>query len=74
MPKCDGIEATRRIRSLEKENKWRESVVFMVTGQDSPADRKAAEAAGAEEYFVKPVGVKILDRGVKQYFDAFEAA
>ena len=73
MPKCDGIEATRRIRLLEKENQWRESVLFIVTGQDSPTDRKAAEGAGAEEFFVKPVGVKLLDRSVKKYFDAFEA-
>lgn len=72
MPGCDGIEATRRIRSFEKENGWRESVIFIVTGQDSPTDRKAAEGAGAEEYFVKPVGIKLLDHGVKQYFDAFE--
>ncbi|KAK9848456.1 hypothetical protein MYU51_016689 [Penicillium brevicompactum] len=72
MPGCDGIEATRRIRSLEKENKWRESVIIIITGQDSPTDRNAAEGAGAEEYFVKPVGIKVLDRGIKQYFDAFE--
>jgi signal transduction histidine kinase/CheY-like chemotaxis protein len=72
MPGCDGIEATRQIRLLEKQNKWRECVVFIVTGQDSPADRKAAENAGADEYFVKPVGIKLLDRSVKQYFDAFE--
>lgn len=73
MPVCDGIEATRQIRLLEKQNKWRESVLFVVTGQDSPTDRAAAEGAGANEFFVKPVGMKLLDRVLKRYFPAFDS-
>lgn len=72
MPVCDGIEATRQIRSLEKRNGWGESVLFIVTGQDSPKDRTDAEGAGADEYFVKPVSIKVLDVGVKHHFPAFE--
>ena len=72
MPVCDGIEATREIRLLEEENKWGQSVLFIVTGQDSPADRNAANGAGADDYYVKPVSMKALDRGVKRYFPAFE--
>jgi CheY-like chemotaxis protein len=72
MPVCDGIEATRRIRLLEEENSWRRSVVFIVTGQDSPADRASAEDAGADDFMVKPVGIKLLDCGVQRYFPAFE--
>ncbi|KAL3954638.1 hypothetical protein ACCO45_010201 [Purpureocillium lilacinum] len=72
MPVCDGFEATRQIRELEKQNKWTTSVLFIVTGQDSPSDRKAADDVGADDYYVKPVGIKLLDRGVKQYFPAFE--
>jgi signal transduction histidine kinase/ActR/RegA family two-component response regulator len=74
MPVCDGIEATRQIRWLEKQNKWRETTLFIVTGQDSPTDRTSADDAGADEYFVKPVGIKLLDRAVKRYFPAFEAS
>jgi signal transduction histidine kinase/CheY-like chemotaxis protein len=73
MPLCDGIEATRRIRLLEKENKWAKSVLFIVTGQDGPNDRAAADNVGAHDYFVKPVGVKLLDRYVKRHFPAFTA-
>ncbi|UNI23977.1 hypothetical protein JDV02_009762 [Purpureocillium takamizusanense] len=72
MPVCDGFEATRQIRLLEKQNNWKTSVVFIVTGQDSPSDRKVADDVGADDYYVKPVGIKVLDRGVKQYFPAFE--
>lgn len=71
MPVCDGFEATKQIRHLEKQNKWMDSVLFIVTGQDSPTDRTTAEEVGANEYFVKPVGLKVLDRGIKQYFPAF---
>lgn len=73
MPTCDGIEATQRIRQLEQERGWGKSVVFIVTGQDSPADRKAAHNAGSQEYHVKPVSLVTLDTGVKQYFPSFQS-
>ncbi|KAJ4355218.1 hypothetical protein N0V95_003113 [Ascochyta clinopodiicola] len=73
MPGCDGIEATRRIRRLEEERNWGKSVLFIVTGQDSPADRAGAESAGSQEFYVKPVGIKTYDAGLKQYFPRFEA-
>lgn len=72
MPVCDGVEATSQIRALEKEYGWRKSVVFIVTGQDSPRDRANALEAGSDGYLVKPVGPKVLDRGVKQWFPDVE--
>ncbi|KAJ5769736.1 histidine kinase HHK3 [Penicillium nucicola] len=72
MPICDGIEATRRIRLLEKRHRWKESAIFIVTGQDGPSDRTEAHGAGADEFFVKPVGIKLLDRSVEQYFPAID--
>ncbi|KAH8655721.1 histidine kinase HHK3 [Xylariales sp. PMI_506] len=77
MPVCDGIEATRQIRRLEHEQqkRWgRRSVMFIITGQDSTQDRVDAERAGADDYFVKPVGVKVLDRGIGRYFPGFVGA
>ncbi|KAJ6002424.1 histidine kinase HHK3 [Penicillium sp. IBT 35674x] len=73
MPVCDGIEATKQIRLLEQQNHWGKIALFIMTGQDSPSDRAAAEDAGADEYLVKPVVIKQLDRFVKQYFPTFEA-
>jgi CheY-like chemotaxis protein len=70
MPICDGIEATRQIRELEMDHGRGRCVLFIVTGQDSPADRKGATDAGADGYLVKPVGPKVLDRWVKQWFPA----
>jgi CheY-like chemotaxis protein len=68
MPICDGIGATSQIRALEEEHGWKKSVVFIVTGQDSPSDRANAHDAGSDGYLVKPVGPKVLDHGVKQWF------
>ncbi|KAG5928331.1 hypothetical protein E4U42_000828 [Claviceps africana] len=73
MPVCDGFEATRQIRQLEREHQWTESTIFIVTGQDSPSDRKTADKIGAHEYFVKPVGTKVLDAGVKRYYPCFDS-
>jgi signal transduction histidine kinase len=71
MPLCDGIEASRQIRLLEQQQSWPQSTLFIVTGQDSPTDRSDAKTVAAHEYFVKPVGINLLDSGVKRYFPAF---
>lgn len=68
MPICDGVEATRQIRAFEREHQWERSVIFIVTGQDSPADRLDAAEAGANEFLTKPIGPKEMDRWVKQEF------
>ncbi|CAN9196352.1 unnamed protein product [Alternaria alternata] len=68
MPVCDGIDATKQIRRLEKQHKHERSVLFIVTGQDSSNDRKAAEDAGADEFLTKPVGPKVLDQWVKKWY------
>ena len=68
MPVCDGISATSQIRALEKEYGWDKSVIFIVTGQDSSSDRAGAQEAGSDGYLVKPVGPKVVDRGIKQWF------
>ncbi|KAJ4301771.1 hypothetical protein N0V90_003865 [Kalmusia sp. IMI 367209] len=68
MPNCDGIEATRQIRLLEQENGWPKAIIVIVTGQDSLSDRTKSREAGADEFLVKPVGPKALDRRIKEWF------
>jgi signal transduction histidine kinase/CheY-like chemotaxis protein len=70
MPVCDGISATKQIRSLEKTG-GKTSILFIVTGQDSQKDREAASEAGADNYLVKPFGIKMLDGTLKRYFPDF---
>ncbi|KAI5241310.1 hypothetical protein E4T43_05561 [Aureobasidium subglaciale] len=70
MPVCDGIEATRQIREMENEKALPRAALFIVTGQDSAADKRNSFEAGADEFYVKPLGLKTLDKGIKEYFPA----
>lgn len=70
MPVCDGIEATRQIRQIEKDKCLPRSCLMMVTGQDSVNDKRNSYEAGADEYYVKPMSLKTLDKGIKEYFPA----
>lgn len=72
MPVCDGVEATKHIRAIEQERGLERSHIFMVTGQDSVGDKSRSFNAGADEYYVKPVSVRSLDRGIGARFPAFE--
>ena len=40
-----------------------------VTGQDDHKDRERALQAGADEFYVKPMGLKMLDQATSMYFD-----
>lgn len=51
LPKIDGFEVLRKIRSSDK---FRNIPVLVVTSSDSPADRREADKLGAR-YFRKPV-------------------
>ncbi|KAH7325637.1 histidine kinase HHK3 [Stachybotrys elegans] len=71
MPVCDGLEATKQIRSLEACNGWDKSTLFIVTGQDDPSDRDAAASAGADDYFVKPLSIRTLDMVLRSHFSSY---
>lgn len=71
MPICDGVDATRRIRELEEEHILQPSIIFMVTGQDSAEDKSRSFAAGVNDFYVKPMSIKSLDRGISEYFPGF---
>jgi len=71
MPNCSGIRACTEIRAFEAKEGILPSVIFIVTGQDSPADKRESFEAGANDFVVKPMGLKSLDRRVQSYFKGF---
>lgn len=71
MPVCDGLDATKEIREIEKKSALASSAIFMVTGQDSVQDKTDSFEAGADEFYVKPMSIKTLDRGISEYFPGF---
>ncbi len=54
MPEVDGLELCRRVR----ERAGDESFVMVVTSRDGTEDLRAALAAGADDYLVKPVAAE----------------
>lgn len=74
MPVLDGVKATAKIREIEQHcvPARTPSHIFMITGQDSAEDKTRSFAAGADEFYVKPTGIRALDRGVGKYFPKFE--
>ncbi|KUI71466.1 Sensor protein GacS [Cytospora mali] len=73
MPVLDGIGATQHIREIEMSSVpgLSPSHIFMITGQDSAEDKTRSFAAGADEFYVKPTGIRTLDRGIGKHFPKF---
>ncbi|MFO7892417.1 MAG: response regulator [Longimicrobiales bacterium] len=61
MPGMDGWEVARRIRRQPRHADLR---ILMLTARDSQEARREGEAAGADAYMVKPVGLEDLGAGV----------
>jgi PAS domain S-box-containing protein len=65
MPKMDGFETTRQIRSLE-ENSGQRIPIIAITGYAIPGDRERFMDAGMDDYVTKPIDesklVEIIER------------
>lgn len=59
MPRMNGVEASRRIRAYQQENKYPESLIIAVSGC-SEAEQRAAIAHGMVHFFKKPIDLKNL--------------
>jgi signal transduction histidine kinase/ActR/RegA family two-component response regulator len=57
MPRMDGLEATRKLRS---EPKFRYTPIIALTALAMPNDRERCLEAGMDEYISKPVNLKAL--------------
>jgi len=61
MQDIDGLEATRRIRILEKEKGYRHFIIG-VTAHALTGDRDRCLKAGMDEYMSKPIHLDLLER------------
>ncbi|TDO05222.1 response regulator [Sunxiuqinia elliptica] len=66
MPKIDGAEITRQIRSLES-NMNRATPIIFCTTSNADADKKRCYGFGANDYLVKPVQVNQLKERLSYY-------
>jgi PAS domain S-box-containing protein len=68
MPVLDGLEATRRIRALERSGDGHVPIVAM-TARAMKGDRERCLAAGMDEYVAKPVRKQELYAAIAPFFD-----
>lgn len=68
LPSMDGLELCRRIRQTNST-----AIVYAVTGYTSAYDFQECRDAGFDDYFTKPVDLKILFRAALDAFDRIEA-
>ncbi|MGE3247754.1 MAG: ATP-binding protein [Beijerinckiaceae bacterium] len=66
MPGLDGVEATRRIRALEREAGRPPARMLALTANAFDEDRRACLEAGIDEFLTKPVDFERLSRAVQQ--------
>lgn len=60
MPVMDGLEAIRRIRSLEAETGRPPTPICVLSANAMAEHREAATAAGADDFMTKPINAKVL--------------
>lgn len=64
LPGMDGLEATRRLRA---DPEFRTLPIIALTALAMPGDRERCLAAGATDYFTKPISLKKLAGMIDQY-------
>ncbi|MFY9658716.1 MAG: ATP-binding protein [Methylocystis sp.] len=65
MPKLDGLDATRRIRSAETRAGAPRTPILALTASASREDAEAARAAGADAILTKPVELAALQEAIE---------
>jgi two-component system, sensor histidine kinase and response regulator len=68
MPEMDGLEATRRLREIEKVSGRRQAIVAM-TALVMKGDRERCVDAGMDGYLSKPIRPQELDEVLDTYLD-----
>lgn len=66
MPVMDGIEATQRIRTLERQTRQHIPIIGM-TANAMKGDREKCLAAGMDDYMSKPLSLPDLNRVLEQW-------
>lgn len=72
MSKLDGIEATRRIRVLERERKisdknFRPAIIIALTARAMAGDREKCLAAGMDDFLTKPIRAEALEKALEHW-------
>ncbi len=67
MPNLNGIEATKRILEIEKEQNYHHTPIIALTANALKGDREKFLDAGMDEYLTKPINKEKLAQTFKQF-------
>ncbi len=67
MPEMNGLEATRRIRELERETGKPKSVIIAMTASAMTGDREKCLEAGMDDYLSKPVRPEAVQAVIQRW-------
>ena len=68
MPVLNGLDATRRIRQIESENKKKHTPIIAMTANAMVEDRAECLKAGMDDYLTKPLNLSELERVLSRFF------
>jgi len=74
MPGMSGLEATRRMRALERELRRARTPIVALTASAMETDRRACLDAGMDDYLSKPLRARELLRAVQRHLSPAQAA
>jgi CheY-like chemotaxis protein/HPt (histidine-containing phosphotransfer) domain-containing protein len=67
MPEMDGLEATRRIREIEKESGKTPMIIIAMTANAMTGDREKCIKAGMDDYLSKPVRPEAVQSALERW-------
>jgi CheY-like chemotaxis protein len=74
MPECDGLEAARRVRDLEKQSGAKRTPILALTANALGDDRAQCLAAGMDAYLTKPFDRQDLEEAIHKILTRANAA
>ncbi|HSW08651.1 PAS domain-containing hybrid sensor histidine kinase/response regulator [Aquabacterium sp.] len=70
MPGMDGLEATRRLRDMQRQALWPGAPIVALTAHAGASDRQACEAVGMDAVLTKPLTMDTLQRELARWLAA----
>lgn len=70
MPVMDGLEATRRIRHMERVADLPPVAIIAVTAHDTPSGRELCLSHGMDDYLAKPISPEALEEKLSRWLKA----
>lgn len=67
MPKLSGIEATEKIRQIERDEMKRHTPIIALTGNVFPGERDKCIQAGMDDYIAKPISLDALREIIQRW-------